>query len=369
MKKPLQFALCVIFLTASLSNFAADRNPSQLDSPSKTTDIKMLSSFLYTSTGNIADGNRVVFDAQYSNGIDGNDAIKIINPGENFGLLRDSRILAVEARQPITNGDTLFYNMTHLVAQQYTLYIVPQNLSATTVNAELVDRYLNTRRTISLRDSNRFTVEITADPASSAVNRLIVVFTSTVIAPPPFKFSNISAINNENQFTTVNWQVSQEISVSRYEIERSADNIHFSKLYTTLPLYNDHDGGNYQYKDAQPMDADNYYRIRAVDIMGTSIYSDQAKVAFTAPKNLMSVYPNPVVNHSFVVQLYKLLPGRYFIKLTNNAGQQVYTTIVDMSGTNFIQTINLNNNVLKGNYNVSVWSGKGIVNTQKVVVQ
>ncbi|MEO8769746.1 MAG: T9SS type A sorting domain-containing protein [Ferruginibacter sp.] len=369
MKRPLQFVLPIIFSIASLSNFAADRNPLKDNFQTTTTDIKMLSSFLFTASGNTADGNRVVFDSQYSNAIDGNDAIKLMNPGENFGLLRDTRILAVEARQPIANGDTLFYNMSNLVSQVYKLDIIPQNLVGTTANCELVDRYLNTRKNISLRDSNHFNIEITSDPASRALNRLIVVFSTTVIAPLPFKFSNISAINNENKFITVNWEVSQEMNESHYEIERSADNFHFSKLSTSLPLYNDHDGGKYQYQDAQPLDADNYYRIKAIDITGVSIYSDKVKVSFTTPKTTMNIYPNPVVNHGFQLQLYKLMPGKYFIKLTNNSGQQVYSTSFSVSGTSFIQTIKLTANVGKGNYNVTVWSENGILGTEKIVVE
>ena len=368
MKRPLQFALSFIFSIASLSNFAADRNPSKERAQSRTTDIKMLSSFFFAANGNIADGNRVVFDAQYSNAVDGNDAIKLMNPGENFGLLRDTKVLAVEARQPIANHDTLFYYMTNLASQVYKLDIVAQNLAGTTVNCELVDRYLNTRRNISLRDSNHFNIEVTADPASRAVNRLIIVFSTTVIAPLPFKFSNISAINNGNKFIDVNWEVSQEMDVARYEVERSADNIHFSKLSTSLPLYNDHNGGGYQYRDIQPLDADNYYRVRSVDLAGASIYSDKVKVSFEASKTTMNIYPNPVVNHSFQLQLYQLMPGKYFIKLTNNSGQQVYSAPLTISGTSFIQTINLTTNVGKGNYNVTVWSGNGIVSTQKIIV-
>ncbi|MEP6750196.1 MAG: hypothetical protein ABJB86_20830, partial [Bacteroidota bacterium] len=107
MKRPLQLALSLFFSIFTLNNFAADKHPLNFQSQSGTTEIKMLSSFLFTAGGTAADGNRVVFASQYSNGIDGNDAIKFTNPGENFGLLRNGSLLAVEARQPIANGDTL----------------------------------------------------------------------------------------------------------------------------------------------------------------------------------------------------------------------------------------------------------------------
>ncbi|MEO6670730.1 MAG: T9SS type A sorting domain-containing protein [Ferruginibacter sp.] len=328
----------------------------------------MLSSFFYTASGNIADGNRVVFDAQYSNAIDGNDAIKLINPGENFGLLRDTRILAVEARQPIANGDTLFYNMTHLVSQQYRLDIVPQNLAGTTVSCELIDRYLNSRKTLSLNDTNHIAVEITSDPASRAVNRLMVVFSTAIVAAQPFEFLNISAINVDNKLVGINWKVSHEMEIVQYNVERSTDNVYYSNLAFSLPANNDHDAGNYEYRDTKPFNGENYYRVRSTDRTGRSTYSDEVKVNFAGPKPTMSIYPNPLVNRSFQLQLSQLLPGKYFIKLTNNSGQQVYSAPLQITGINFIQTISLGSNIGRGNYHLSIWSGNGIVNAQEIVV-
>ena len=186
----------------------------------------MLSSYLVAANGNLADGNTVVFAPQYSNGVDGSDAIKLTNPGENFGLLRNGSILAVEARQPIAAGDTIFFNMTHLSQQLYKLEIIPQYLTATTVKCELVDRYLNTRVPIVLNDSNHLSFAITADPASSAVNRLIIVFSNqatTTVTPPAatFAFTSSSATNNENKTVLVRWLVQNENSIERYEVQRS----------------------------------------------------------------------------------------------------------------------------------------------------
>jgi hypothetical protein len=47
---------------------SASKNKSSLKA---SVGIKMISTSLYTASGNIADGNRVVFDGQYSNAVDG----------------------------------------------------------------------------------------------------------------------------------------------------------------------------------------------------------------------------------------------------------------------------------------------------------
>lgn len=364
------FNLALSFVLSLLASQIFAGNPGfALSGPLKTSGIKMLSTFLITATGNMADGNRVVFDQQFSNAVDGNDAMKLINPGENFGLSRNGNILAVEARQPITPGDTLYYSMTNLVAQVYRLEIDPQFLAVTGIRCELVDRYLNTRQNISLTDSNHFNFEITSNPSSKMVNRFIVVFVSTAPVIPAFKFASISAQNNENKSTSIIWQVNQELNLASYEIERSADNIHFMRLEVMRPMYNDHSGGEYQYNDRTALNNDNFYRIKAMNKSGAAVYSNVVIATIPIITTSMEFYPNPVVNRVFQMKLNQVQPGRYLLKLINNSGQQVSTTPININGNFSVQTISLDASVGKGNYTVCVWSDEKIVVIGKLIVQ
>ncbi len=366
------FHFTLFFIVSSCTLYCSAGNPGlAVSGPLKTTDIKMLSTFVKTANGNMVDGNRVVFDSQYSNNVDGNDAIKLMNPGENFGLVRNGQVLAVEARQPIAAGDTMFYYMTNLLQQVYKLEIDPQFLAITGIQCELVDRYLNTRNNISLTDSNHFNFEITSNPASKANNRLFVVFSSTVIVPvtPRFSFTGISAMNNDNKSISINWQVNQELDVADYEVERSTDNVNFKPLSAIAPLHNDHDGGRYQYNDMSALNNDNFYRIKAVNKNGLPAYSDILKVSIPIQVSSMELYPNPVLNHVFQIKLNQLEPGRYLIKLINNSGQQVYSDVLNVGGNFVNQTIRLGGNVGKGNYNLSIWSEEKIIATTKLIVQ
>ncbi|RYE15126.1 MAG: hypothetical protein EOP51_27215, partial [Sphingobacteriales bacterium] len=147
MSNPLPIRLLALLLLCSIQGFANPNYPSNAGQP--FTEIKMLSTFLYAANGNMADGNRCVFDAQYSNAVDRYDAVKMTNPGENFGLFRQGYALAVEARQPIAIGDTLHYKMSNLAVQTYTVSIQVQYLEGTNVFAEFVDRFTNIRRVVS----------------------------------------------------------------------------------------------------------------------------------------------------------------------------------------------------------------------------
>ena len=61
------------------------------------------------------DGTINIFAPGFSNNIDGSDAIKIPNPNENIGLIRNNQTLVIEARQPVVSRDTIFYRLWNLM--------------------------------------------------------------------------------------------------------------------------------------------------------------------------------------------------------------------------------------------------------------
>ena len=64
------------------------------------TQLQALSASLFTGTDKsdgIADGNVAVFGETYSDKFDRNDALKIANSGENFGLKAGDKLLSIEA--------------------------------------------------------------------------------------------------------------------------------------------------------------------------------------------------------------------------------------------------------------------------------
>jgi hypothetical protein len=132
--------------------------------------------FLFTASGNVADGNGVAFDRRYENAIDLHDAYKAYNPGENFGMNRNGSWLAVEARSPIERTDTIFYSMYNLKLQDYQLRFTPENMQGGNLKAWLVDKYLDKRTEVSLSDSSFVNISINADPGSSRPDRFYLVF-------------------------------------------------------------------------------------------------------------------------------------------------------------------------------------------------
>ncbi len=91
---------------------------------------QFLRASLLTNTGLMADGNVVAFDKTYRNNIDGNDAVKIVNSGENFAIKSSGKLLAIEAKSPLISNDTIYYNLTNLAKTAYQLVFAPENMES-----------------------------------------------------------------------------------------------------------------------------------------------------------------------------------------------------------------------------------------------
>ena len=327
----------------------------------------MFSSFLWAANGNIADGNRCVFDAQYSNAVDGYDAVKFMNPGENFGLKRDGQTLAVEARQPLTSGDTLYYRMTNLIPQIYKLTIEPQNIDASGVYCELVDTYLNTRRVVNLSALNTFFVEITSNPASNTQNRLMVVF-NALGSPLPVKFTGISAVKH-NADIAINWTVEDELNIAGYDVERSADGRNFASIASAKPTATLSASATYNKEDVAPLSKENYYRIKATSLNGKVQFSTTVKVATASLKAAMIVYPNPVTGNNVQVKFESVPTGMYRLQIANIFGQVVYKNNLQLTTGDCTKTLSLGSNVVRGNYTLSAIAEDAKIITQQLIVQ
>ncbi len=178
---------------------------------------------LFTNTGEIADGNIVAFERGFGNNINEHDAVKLMNPGENFGLTRNEIVLAVEARERIAADDTIFYSMANLRQQGYQLRFAPINMQSLNLHPYLVDRYRNTTTLLSLTDSSYVDFMVNSDIASAAVNRFFIVFKRVHKLPEAeSKYSKAeNALNDEkDQLISVypNPVVNREINISMKEL-------------------------------------------------------------------------------------------------------------------------------------------------------
>ena len=146
----------------------------------------------------LIDGVGAIFDNKFSAAVDYDDAEKAPNFNENISLVRDNDRLAVETRPKPVLTDTLFVNLSRLYANQpYKLSVLPQNVD-NTLQAFIVDRYLNITIPVNAADTTLYGFTPTTDAATYS-NRFIIVYKFKKVATPVAT----SAINSADA-TTLN---------------------------------------------------------------------------------------------------------------------------------------------------------------------
>ena len=84
----------------------------------------------------------------------------------------------------------------------------------------------------------------------------------------------------------------------------------------------------------------------------------------------IQLYPNPVTGNRFTIQFKQPEAGVYTVQVTDVTGRQVSRQIVNVSGDNQVQEINLNAKATKGIYLVKITGpGSRSVFSKKLVVQ
>jgi hypothetical protein len=122
-----------------------------------------------------ADGAFILFNNAFSDTVDADDAGKPINFGENMGLLRNGKTLALEARPAIATDDTVQIRMWKMKQTKYSFAFTPANFSSNTT-AKLFDKFTNDSSAIDLTKNSIFDFEITTDTASASQTRFFITY-------------------------------------------------------------------------------------------------------------------------------------------------------------------------------------------------
>lgn len=269
-----------------------------------------------------ADGIMVKYDNSYSTGNDAGDFSELGNWNENIAVKRAGRRMAVEARPVILSKDTIPLFIENLRQTSYEWVFTPSMFTNIGLKAELIDNFLNTRTLLSVIDSVVVPFTVTANPASSASDRFMVVFGQ--FGPLAIDALTINAQAKPGG-VQVNWTAKTEKDMNRYELERSFNGTTFTNIKTTAAIGNSNTAVNYSWLDANPQTGKNYYRIKAIDNTGLVKYTDIVQAGFGKTSSGIVVAPNPVSGNTINLQLTDLAKGSYTVQLFNSGGQQVFT--------------------------------------------
>ncbi len=152
------------------------------------TPVQQLKANIYAvSKGEsiLADGIAIVLNNAFSNEIDNDDALKILNTGENLGIANGTSIVTVEARRPFVAADKVAFSVSNLKQTEYKFEFNPSNIiNSTNVTAVLKDNFTGTETLVSLANPTTVNFTVTDNAKSSASDRFTLVFKSSGLTLP-----------------------------------------------------------------------------------------------------------------------------------------------------------------------------------------
>ena len=314
-----------------------------------------------------ADGVTAEYADKFSASVDQNDAIEINNWDENIAIAREGKHLAIESRPEIITGDTLPLFMNHMKQRDYEFQFAGNNFSDPSLQATLIDNFTGKRTPVSVSGTTVVPFTITSVAGSFAANRFMVVF-GALAQPVPDQLT-VKAYQKKlpaGQAIQVDWTTKTETNMDRFEVERSADGIQFSRSAITTAMGNSSQPINYSWVDMDPFTGNNFYRIKSIDKAGSIKYSELVNVNIAKGASAIVVYPNPVNGNSFNLQLGNLAKGNYLIRVIDNLGRQVYSMQLQHNGGSATQAIAPKNKLTAGVYQVMV-TGEGVKMTKTIV--
>jgi len=306
------------------------------------------------SGGIISDGNAVAFDQKFSNRVDGDDALKMNNSGENFAINTDGKILSVEAHEEAKENDIIFYHLNNLSKQEYQFSFIPENMN-TKLEAYLIDQYLKNEIPVSLTDTTFVNFAVTNDEKSSMQDRFYLAFRATS-GPAVFSFSSMN-VHPQDENVKIGWKVENENGIKNYQVEYSSDGINFSNIGTVSSQ--NEISNSYEFIHYQPKPGNNFYRIRINKLNGEVEYKKTVKVWIPEPISFIEVYPNPVQNGVVEIQFRSQPFGKYGFNLYNSIGQKIFSKEMNYDGGNSIQLIKPDRNFIYGIYHLEILKPNG----------
>jgi hypothetical protein len=162
-----------------------------------------------------------------------------------------------------------------------------------------------------------------------------------------------------NKKVKLNWITASEINNDYFTIERSIDGKNFTAILTRKGAGNSSQAHYYSNYDYNPLNGISYYRLKQTDFDGRFTYSDIKSVQFeTNEDNTVEIYPNPVINNTFKINLDSDIDENVIITIYNSIGQQIYQNEKSLNkGKNEIK-IDLDENYAPGSYLIELWNSR-----------
>lgn len=172
-------------------------------------------------------------------------------------------------------------------------------------------------------------------------------------------------INRKNQ---LNWKVYCTSTSARFEVERSSDGAHFSRIATLLADQVRCDQP-FDYTDENPVPGADYYRIKIIDNNGKTDFSNTILLSLkTLPFELISLNPNIIARENAVLKINATERSEILLVINDFSGRRISTqTVFATPGLN--QFTISTGNLSAGAYQISSYTTGQKVQTLRFIKQ
>lgn len=154
------------------------------------------------------------------------------------------------------------------------------------------------------------------------------------------------------------WTTLNELNNDVFEVEKSSDGKDFFIIGTIKTNVDSITRNNYIYIDEKPLNSNNYYRLKQIDMSGKYFFSNIILLNKNSSKTVASIYPNPAKNY-IKIELKEKLQNNFAVTISSIDGKIVYKSIFNKNIINCqistqdflddsyilnIQNSNINNN-------------------------
>lgn len=173
----------------------------------------------------------------------------------------------------------------------------------------------------------------------------------------PVTITDLKAAANGHT-VDLSWTSLNEINIDKYTVERSGDAVNFIGLGDVAARDNNEPVNKYTYTDSKPLNGSNFYRVKVWEKDGVTSYTNTVKINFSANNpDGFRVYPNPVLNKHFTLDMNNLAAGNYTLILTAINGQRVFEKAIQYTGGRQSLGFDLPRSLAAGTYNLLLTSG------------
>ena len=281
-----------------------------------SNDLNRIALGLFSNGENL-DGAVVVFNNNFSKSIAHEDGYKINNQGENLTFKVSGTDLCANGLSLPAATDELAIHLYQLQASKsYTLRLDVSQFQGNGLNAFLKDNKLNTKTPL-LGDSAELSFKTATTNDTTFSNRYSIVF-----APSTLPVSSIELITttlNNNQ-VVLKWSVLGKDNNANFIVQHSVNGSDFSDLATIANT----SINKYQFLDENMYEGVNYYRIKAVNTIGTTVYSNTATlITHNSSLITLKVAPNPVQD-KLNITLTNINSNNYKLRILTIAGIEAF---------------------------------------------